>query len=556
MPGFEDFYCTYSERDCHELIHCLIEGEYQIPRFQRDFVWKKDQTAKFIDSLVRGFPTGSFVVWKTQEHLQANREIGQVFLKEPKAGEIRYILDGQQRITALFVVYQGLKVQRSARVIDNYQDIMLRLEADEERDFCFVRDPKSVVGEVAVSVYDLITQSILDIQEKYNLSLEAARRFDVFKKRIEKYRLPIIEITNAPLEKIVEIFARINTGGTKLTSFEVMCAKFYTPATTDVSQTIITKSGFDLQTRFEDLNEELARLDYAFNHPIVVLQLISYLLHDNAPNLKERISNTAILKLEPKKVQEQWDFVAPCFTHAAHLLKHDLKIPSFDFLPSAGSFMLMAYFYALSGHKSPNANQVMRLRQLLFRSMFFGNNIGGDTLLKQLGLVRRIYEEKPIDFKKELPFYTITKKFLIEEKINIKSGLHRGVLCVLASLEPCDFDNNSKVLLDNIFLSDTTKTKKRNLHHFFPKNHLKHTAPHLNADVIANITFLSAKLNQEIKDKSPALYVPEFQAKNLHLQETLKTHLIDTNSPDVLENFQVFLDMRAAAILDKIKELT
>ncbi|WP_104741694.1 GmrSD restriction endonuclease domain-containing protein [Helicobacter ailurogastricus] len=565
-------FCNYDEKGFLQLVQFLQQGEYQIPRFQRDFVWSKDQVAKFIDSLVRGFPTGSFVVWRTKERLQTNRRIGKVYIREPKTDEcIHYVLDGQQRMTALFVVYQGLQIERKRKKdhyqekntkkdglqdklqkIDNYQDIMLRLEADEEKDFCFVRDLKAETGALAVSVYDLITQSILEVQEKYNLSLKEAKRFDEFKKRIENYRFPIVSIDNAPLEKIVEIFARINTGGTKLTPFEVMCAKFYSPAKTDSSQSVILKPRFDLQERFENLTDELGRLDYAFNQPMVVLQLISHLLHKDAPNLKVRISIPTILKLEPEKVQEQWDFIAPCFTHAAHLLKHDLKIPSFDFLPSVGSFMLMAYFYALSGHKSPNARQIADLRRLFFRGAFFANNIGGDTLLKQLALVECIYTEKPIDFKKELPFYSITKEFLTEEKINIKSGLHRGILCVLASLGPCDFDNNGRVVLDNLFLQNA---HKRNLHHFFPKNHLKHTAPALNPDAIANITFLSARLNQEIKDKSPALYVPNFQAKNPNLEKTLQGHLIDIKSPQVLENYQDFLKLRAAMILDKIKEL-
>ncbi|WP_120955655.1 DUF262 domain-containing protein [Helicobacter mehlei] len=552
----EGFFCNYSEKDCQELIHCLLEGEYQIPRFQRDFVWKKDQVAKFIDSLVRSYPTGSFVVWRTKERLQANKEIGQVFLKEPKAGEIYYVLDGQQRITALFMIYQGLRVQRSPRVADDYQDIMLRLESDEERDFCFVRDPKAETNEVAVSVYDLISQSILEIQEKYNLSLQEAKRFEKFKQKIEKYRFPVIEITNASLDKIVEVFARINTGGTKLTPFEVMCAKFYIPPSTDSTQTIITHPGFDLEAKFRTLRAELDQLDYAFDHPMVVLQLISYWLRSNIQeNLTKKIAIATILRLEPEKVQQTWDFIAPCFIHAAHLLKHDLKIPSFDFLPSVGSLMLMAYFFALSEHKSPNAKQIANLRCLLFRSMFFSNNITGDTLLKQLGLVEQIHKEKPVDFKKELP-RTTTKEFLMEEKINIRNGFHRGILCVLATLEPCDFDNNSKVLLDNLFVSDTTKSKKRNLHHFYPKNHLKHLNPDFNADVIANITFLSAKLNQEIKDSPPKIYIEKYHQSNPHLNQTLQTHLIDLANPKVLENYQAFLHMRAQKILEKIKELT
>ncbi|MFC3848438.1 DUF262 domain-containing protein [Helicobacter baculiformis] len=567
-------FCNYDEKGFKQLVQFLEEGEYQIPRFQRDFVWKKEQVAKFFDSLVREFPTGSFVVWKTKERLQANRQIGAVNIKEPKAQDyVYYVLDGQQRMTALFVVHQGLQIERRRKkdhyqeknthkdhsqskrpTRDNYQDIMLRLNADEEKDYCFVGDPNHQTEEVAVSVYDLITQSILGIQKKYHLSIEMAEQFEEFKRRIENYRFPIIEITNAPLEKIVEIFERINAGGIKLTSFEVMCAKFYIPPATDSSQTIITNPGFDLEARFENLTNTLGRLDYAFDHPMVVLQLVSYLLcQDVSSHLTEKISVPTILKLEPIKVQKTWDFVAPCFADAAHLLKHDLKIPSFDFLPSAGSLMLIAYFFALSEHKSPNANQIASLRQLFFRSAFFSSTISGDTLLKQLNLVKRIYEEKPIDFKKELPFYAITQEFLTEEKLNMKSGLHRGVLCVLATLEPRNFDNNSKVVLDNLFL---LPKHKRNLHHFFPKNHLKHVSSHANADVIANMTLIDARLNQKIKDTPPKRYIQDYQQSNPHLESTLATHLVDLSNARVLEDYNAFLSMRAQAILEQVRALT
>ncbi|CCF81124.1 hypothetical protein HBZS_115750 [Helicobacter bizzozeronii CCUG 35545] len=94
------------------------------------------------------------------------------------------------------------------------------------------------------------------------------------------------------------------------------------------------------------------------------------------------------------------------------------------------------------------------------------------------------------------------------------------------------------------------------MHHFYPKNHLKHIAPKQNPDVIANITFLSAKLNQEIKDSPPKIYIEKYRQSNPHLDQTLQTHLIDLASPKVLEDYQAFLRMRAQKILEKIKELT
>ena len=47
----------------------LLNGTYAIPAFQRDFVWDIDRSAKLLDSWVKGYPMGSFILWKTDEAL-------------------------------------------------------------------------------------------------------------------------------------------------------------------------------------------------------------------------------------------------------------------------------------------------------------------------------------------------------------------------------------------------------------------------------------------------------------------------------------------------------
>src|SRR5512134_3526623 len=80
-------------------------GRIKIPMFQRDFVWTKEQTAKLIDSIIKGFPIGTFILWKTREELRAMRNIGNIALPDaPKGDAVSYVLDGQQRITSLYAV--------------------------------------------------------------------------------------------------------------------------------------------------------------------------------------------------------------------------------------------------------------------------------------------------------------------------------------------------------------------------------------------------------------------------------------------------------------------
>ncbi len=85
-------------------------GRIKITKFQRDFVWTKEQSAKLIDSIIKGFPIGTFIFWKTNEELRHIKNIGNVILPEPPTGEpVSFVLDGQQRITSLYAVRKGVR---------------------------------------------------------------------------------------------------------------------------------------------------------------------------------------------------------------------------------------------------------------------------------------------------------------------------------------------------------------------------------------------------------------------------------------------------------------
>jgi hypothetical protein len=57
------------------LFNDIDGGKIKVPQFQRDFVWYKAQTAKLIDSILKGFPIGTFILWKTKERLRHMRNI-------------------------------------------------------------------------------------------------------------------------------------------------------------------------------------------------------------------------------------------------------------------------------------------------------------------------------------------------------------------------------------------------------------------------------------------------------------------------------------------------
>ena len=65
-----------TEREIGALVAEISRGEIKLPEIQRGYVWKPTQVAKLIESLYRGYPTGSLLFWKTAEHAQPRLRAG------------------------------------------------------------------------------------------------------------------------------------------------------------------------------------------------------------------------------------------------------------------------------------------------------------------------------------------------------------------------------------------------------------------------------------------------------------------------------------------------
>src|SRR5690554_4675131 len=94
-----------------DLISEIETGQVKIPQFQRKFVWGIKASAKLLDSILKGYPIGTFIYWRTNERLRSVRNLGNIVLPEPKHGEyVNYVLDGQQRLTSLYAALKGIKI--------------------------------------------------------------------------------------------------------------------------------------------------------------------------------------------------------------------------------------------------------------------------------------------------------------------------------------------------------------------------------------------------------------------------------------------------------------
>ena len=246
IPGSQPGQAILMQPDNHnkkyEALFVEIDtGQIKLPRFQREFVWDKEQSAKLIDSILKGFPIGTFIFWKTKEALRSYKEVGNHLLPETPQGDYaQYILDGQQRITSLYAIRKGIRITKDGKEID-YKDIFINLNYDAERDDQIVVTEK-VDGGQYVPVHDVLSKPLGSFYK--TLSHDQADQIQTYRNTLTTYDFSTITIKDYPIEVACEVFARINTGGKVLTVFEIMVAKTYHEA-----------HGFDLAERYETLRD-------------------------------------------------------------------------------------------------------------------------------------------------------------------------------------------------------------------------------------------------------------------------------------------------------------
>ena len=108
-----------------ETIQRIQQRDYLLPGIQREFVWQPDQICRLFDSLMRGYPIGSFLFWRVSEEHKADYKFYE-FIRDyhehdakhnPKAslipaGGLTAVLDGQQRLTSLYIGLLGTHTER------------------------------------------------------------------------------------------------------------------------------------------------------------------------------------------------------------------------------------------------------------------------------------------------------------------------------------------------------------------------------------------------------------------------------------------------------------
>lgn len=521
-----------------DLISDIEKGVIKVPKFQRNFVWSLEETAKLLDSILKGYPIGTFILWETKERMNDIKNIGNLELTPaPKDGKVQYVLDGQQRITSLYAAFEGaeIKKENEKKSVD-YSKIYVDLaDGIEDGDNQIVL-PEKPEGK-SITLHKLLTAKFSELREEF--SPEEIDKIQAHKETFTTYDFSIIILRKEDVDSAIEVFTRINTGGTTLTLFEIMSAKTYDE-----------NAGFDMEEKFQKLLEKLSDVKkYDTISSSVILSTLS-LVVSPSKECKRKI----ILQLDKQKIIDAWDGVISALEESIEYFHSVYRIPVSAILPYDALLVPFTYFFHHRKRADMTEDQRKFLEEFFWRmSLSFRYTSGTESKLAQdikrideiLGGNRPNYDGINTTLRLNSP------QDLIATEFSAGNSYCKAILCLLAYHQPKNFNDNGIVNLDNSWLK---QANSKNYHHFFPKAFLKKQGVQ-NENSIVNITLVSESLNKgQIGAKAPSAYIKKFSEENEGFPNSIASHLIgDLDDFGILaDDYNRFLEQRAKKIFDEL----
>jgi len=222
---------TIHNKNILEFIRDLAGGKFLIPTFQRLFVWNPDDICNLWDSIYRCYPIGSILCWRTAIPLHVHRKLGGFYVPEdgkPGRRMQTYILDGQQRATALLASFHG----GPGQIRDQFSfDYTLYFDLTKavfffEKDY--YRHRWDADGAFLVRLNeapDLPTDYCLRLRSLTGFSDSAAKNLEQLHYLFTDYSIPLIHLEGFDVPGVCAIYERINQTGRRLKNMDILIAR-------------------------------------------------------------------------------------------------------------------------------------------------------------------------------------------------------------------------------------------------------------------------------------------------------------------------------------------
>lgn len=513
-----------------EIIEQVQRGQIRIPEFQRGFVWEPDRVAYLMDSIYKAYPFGSLLFWRTKEKLKAERDLGPFKLPEPRADyPIDYVLDGQQRVTSIFGVFQ---TELTMTPNSQWEDIYFDLQAaTNPQDPQFVALKESEVVQGRHFPLNTIFDTTAYRKATRDFDDATAKRLDDMQAVFKEARIPVQLSSTDDKATVAIIFERVNRQGVELDTLQLLSAWTWSEE-------------FQLREQFVDLSEQLS--PFGFKN---VGEDTNLLLRCCAAVLAKDAAPDALMKLNGQTVREQFDKILNGVKGAVDYLRANLKVASLANLPFPTILVPLSVFFAVKGNAEVSYGDEQRksINRWFWRASFSRRYSAG--VLRNLKTDIDEMEKLSNGLSNNLGNFQISvgPEFFIENEFGMGNVNTKSFILMLAQEHPRSFVSGAPIDL-------TEKLKDSNrleFHHLMPRSFLKASEQlETSESVLANFAFLSRADNRELGGVAPSVYKKKMAAnwEEILASALCPESLFEDNYQKLLKDRATMLDRGAAEL--------
>lgn len=505
----------------------LESGNMRIPRFQRAYVWERSKIVKLLNSIYNQYPIGSFFLWDTDTQMESFcRDITEFgFPNKPEANKFTFILDGQQRITSLYVTLKGKQLNG----ID-YNSICFNLDKRVFKIPTLKTEPNNIP---VWKIYDDLEYGNL-LKEYYGTGqTELGAAIQECHQILHEYPVSIIKSMNMDLDEVVTIFERINQGGKRLSLFDLVHASVWS-------------KDFDLREKIKEFNEENAIRIFGSLDAETFTQSL-------ALNIDGDCTNKHQLKLKNDDCKSIWEKTLECIRLTIDFIKQ-LGVQQLSIIPYPSLIAVIQNYFYLSKEKYISSD-VKPLICDWFWTLTFSQRYSSSALTRMNE--DALWIKSLVEGSREPRVFTV--KLSVEDlkrvRMNTRSVIKNGILSLMALNNPQDFDNNDSVTLDK---TNASRSNSKENHHFFPYSLATSFGVSQNEiNSVLNFAFITKRLNGHILNNKPSDYLLKMEQENKSIRAAMQTHFIDDEAYDAAtkDDFHRFIELRGKQIVNRINEV-
>lgn len=525
-----------SDFSIRDILNQVSKGNLRIPAFQRGFVWDSDSVAFLMDSIYKGYPFGTIQLWRTREKLETEKQFGPFKLFDrDEEYPIDYVLDGQQRVTSIFGVFQT-EIEEIIGV-ENPFKIYYDLNADENsQDSQFVPLKDEDVIENRHFPLDCLFDTVKYRRATSKLDEPILEKIDNLQAVFKEVKIPYQTLETDDKSKVAIVFERINRKGVPLDTLQLLTAWTWSEE-------------FDLQDKFEDLQEELK--PYGFeelgNNADLLLRISSAVLTHSA-------TSKNLIELNGNTVRERFQEVTNGIKGAIDFLKRNLKIEKLANLPYEHFLIPLSVFFSNQGNQHFNYNDEQRKRLISwFWKSSFGKRYSAGTnknLNKDIEEILKLKADYNTSGLNNITL-SINEQFFRNNDFTMGTVSTKSLILLLAQNSPKSFISGSTITLSGV-LKDYNRNE---FHHIYPKafvNSLEQDSIDYTVNCLANFSIISRADNKKIDCKKPSQYRTEIMPADA--TEILNSAFIDEQKL-IADNFNEFIEDRSRKLFESLQIL-